>query len=70
MFSCAAVFMRERRSRRSTYSGCTCFAKTFVRMKIIGVTASMASANSQSTQRNGMDVVRNSTTQSIIMRMT
>ena len=67
MFSCAAVFMRERRSRRSTYSGCTCFAKTFVRMKIIGVTAS---ANSQSTQRNVMDVVRNSTTQSMIMRMT
>ena len=70
MFSCAAVFRRESRSRRSTYSGCTRFANAFVRMKMIGVTASIESANSQSTARNVIVVVRNSTTQSISMRTT
>ena len=70
MFSCAAVFRRESRSRRSTYSGCTRFAKAFVSRKMTGVTASIDSANSQSTARNVTAVVRNSTTQSISMRMT
>ena len=70
MFSCAQVFSWDSRSRRSTYRGWTCREKRKVSRKITGVTASMDRAKTQSVARNTMDVVRNSTVQSMSCRMT
>ena len=64
MFSCAAVFISDRRSRIATNLGCTILEYTLVMTISRGVTASSARVSCQLTKKKKIRVEVNMITQS------